>query len=514
VNLAEIIERHDASAVAFRFHGEDTTFGELRARCAGVRRWCAERGLEPGDRIALMLGATPEFGVAYFGVLGHGAIAVPLNPNSPAAELDRELRTVQASVVLAAAEAAASGTGVVGELRELGHEVFGVGEIDGSGTGAPDAPGAPDVSDVSEARAPLHDCDPDDPAAYLFTSGTAGSPKAAVLTHGSLLANIEQVELRVGLAATADDVGLLVVPPFHVLGLNAVLGVQMYVGGRLVLLERFDPAATLEAIRSEGVTILAGVPQLFAALADLPDATGEELASVRLACSGAAPLDAGTAERFEQRFGVPIWQGYGLTEASPTVTFPDLRRRRDVHSVGVPLPGVEVRVVDADGLDVEPGDPGEVLVRGPNVFAGYYEDPGATSAALDRRGWLHTGDVAVMADDGALTLVDRKKDLIIVSGFNVFPGEVEQVLTQCPEVEEAVVVGVPDEDQGESVRAFVVPDPALWPEGAAEPSGITPEDLMRHCSRHLARYKCPAQVTFVRELPRGLQGKVLRRAVG
>ncbi len=512
MNLAQIIERHDASGVAFRFNGEDVTYGELRARCAAVRGWCAEQGLEPGDRVALLLGGTPEFAVAYFGALGHGAVSVPLNPSSPPTELDRELRTVRASVVLAGSEAAASGTGVVEDLRQLGHEVVGVGEVDGTAAAA--AGGAAELAEGAAEVAPVCEREPDDEAAYLFTSGTAGSPKAAILTHGSLLANIEQVELRVGLAATSDDISLLVVPPFHILGLNAVLGVQMFVGGRLVLVERFDAASALETIQSERVTILAGVPQLFAALADLPEATGDELRSVRLACSGAAPLDAATADRFERRFGVPIWQGYGLTEASPTVTFPDLAGRRDVHSVGVPLPGVEVRVVDADGEDVEPGDPGEVLVRGPNVFAGYFEDPAATSAALDRRGWLHTGDVAAMADDGTLTIVDRKKDLIIVSGFNVFPGEVEQVLAECPGVAEAAVVGIPDEEHGESVRAFVVPDPSIWPEGDEVPSGITAEDLMRRCSQHLARYKCPSQVTFVRELPHGLQGKVLRRVVG
>jgi long-chain acyl-CoA synthetase len=504
VNLAEIIEPHDPGAVALRFHGEDLTYGELRSRCAELRAGLTARGVAPGERVALLLGNTPEFPIAYLAVLGTGAVAVPLNPHSPAAELDRELRTVREAAVLVAATGglgAAAPDAVVDELRRLGHEVVDVAAVAGA------LPGG------GGAVAPIVDREPDDPAALLFTSGTAGSPKAAVLTHGSLLANIEQVELRVGLAATSEDVGLLAVPAFHVLGLNAILGVQLYAGGRLVLVERFDAAGALETIAAERVTILAGVPQLFAALADLPGTTGQELSSVRLACSGAAPLDAEVAARFKERFGVPIRQGYGLTEASPTVTFPDLSTACDPSSVGVPLPGVELRVVDPDGEEVEPGDPGEILVRGPNVFAGYFEDAAASAAALDRVGWLHTGDVGVLSDDGDLRIVDRQKDLIIVSGFNVYPAEVEQVLVQLPEVADAVVVGVPDTDEGESVRAFVVPEPALWPEDQREPA-LTAAQLQAECARHLARYKCPSEVTFVRELPRGLAGKVLRRAVG
>ncbi len=520
MNLAQIIEPHPDGAAAFSFRGDTVTYGELRRRCAAVRLSLAARGIAAGERVALVFGATPEFAVAYFGALGSGAVAVPLNPNSPVAEIDGELRAVRASLVLVASDGSEAADALAEQLRGLGHEVAELSLLDGSGqprrTGEAQGIGEPQGTvdpQANEPTAPIVDREPDDQAALLFTSGTAGSPKAAVLTHGSLLANIEQVELRVGLAALANDVGILAVPPFHILGLNAVLGVQAYVGGRLVLLERFDPATMLEAIASEGVTVLAGVPQMFAALAGFEGATGSELSSVRLACSGAAPLAEATAERFEQKFGVPIWQGYGLTEASPTVTFPDLSGRRQVSSVGIPLPGVEVRLVDPDGHEVETGDPGEILVRGPNVFAGYFEDALATSAALDRKGWLHTGDIAVMSDDCSITIVDRQKDLIIVSGFNVFPAEVEHVLEAHPLVEESAVVGVPDDTFGETVRAFVVPVCSIWPEDAAAPEGLTTEDLASHCMRHLARYKCPHSVIFVRELPRGIQGKVLRRAV-
>jgi long-chain acyl-CoA synthetase len=278
-----------------------------------------------------------------------------------------------------------------------------------------------------------------------------------------------------------------------------------------VLAQRFDPASTFELVQSEQATILPGVPELFAALAGHQQANGEELATLRLAVSGAAPLAPEVAARFHERFGIRLWQGYGLTEASPAVTFPDLTGPYDPRSVGMPLPGIEVRVVDSDGNAVLGGDPGEILLRGPNVFAGYFEDVAATERVLDAAGWLHTGDVAVMSDEGELTIVDRNTDLIIVSGFNVFPAEVEQVLARHPGVVEAAVVGVPDPLNGESVRAFVVPEASLWPEGSEVPDGLSEPELVLHCARHLARYKCPGRVSFVRALPQSMHGKALRR---
>ncbi|MGA8679135.1 MAG: AMP-binding protein, partial [Acidimicrobiales bacterium] len=269
----------------------------------------------------------------------------------------------------------------------------------------------------------------------------------------------------------------------------------------------------LEVVVREQVTVLPGVPQLFAALLADGSASGEELASVRIAVSGAAPLPLEVAERFESMYGVPIWQAYGLTEASPTVTFPDLSAARRPLSVGVPLSGVEVQIVDPDGTTVEHGDPGEILVRGPNVFAGYFEDAAATKAALDGLAWLHTGDIGVMDDEGSLTIVDRNKDLVIVSGFNVFPAEVEHVLEEHPAVAEAVVVGAPDPVLGESVRAFVLPAASSWSETAPTPEGVSESELIEFCAERLARYKCPSAIVFVRQLPRGVQGKALRRAL-
>jgi long-chain acyl-CoA synthetase len=493
VNLATIIEPHPAGAVALRHDGRDVTYGDLRDRVAATRARLHTEGVAAGDTVALIFPTTPDFVTAYFAVLGLGAVAAPLNPESPVAELETEVATIRARAVMVGGPRASAARA---HVEELGYKV-----IDCAPAGA-----------ASEAPA-IVDKDADDTAVLLFTSGTAGSPKAAMLTHGSLLANIDQMELAVGLAATKDDTGLLVVPPFHIYGLNAVLAIHLFAGGRLVMMERFAPGPLLELVEREKVTILPGVPQLYAALVAHEGATGAELASVRLACSGAAPLSLEVADAFENKFGIPIWQAYGLTEASPTVTFPDLSGTRHPLSVGVPLPGIEVMIVDADGEAVEHGDPGEVLVRGPNIFAGYLENSAATKAALDPAGWLHTGDVAVMDDFGSITIVDRNKDLIIVGGFNVFPAEVEHTLEESPLVAEAVVVGVPDQILGESVRAFVVPVTAAWPEGEQSPTGVTEAELIDHCAKRLARYKCPASIVFVREVPHGIQGKVLRRAL-
>jgi len=279
----------------------------------------------------------------------------------------------------------------------------------------------------------------------------------------------------------------------------------------LVLEERFDPHESLRLARELGVTSLAGVPVMFDAWARVASASsaataGEAgpLVAVRRAVSGAAALEPAVARRFEELFGVPVWQGYGLTEASPAVATSLGTGRNRPGSVGRPLPGVEIRLVDEEGDDVLQGDPGEIWVRGPNVFAGYWRDSEATAAVRGDDGWLRTGDVGVVGDEGDLFVVDRQKDLIIVSGFNVFPAEVEKVVCDMEVVAEAVVVGRSDPDTGEAVEAVVVARP-----GAV----VTEDDVRSFCSARLARYKCPTSVRFVSELPRGLVGKALRRAL-
>ncbi len=325
-----------------------------------------------------------------------------------------------------------------------------------------------------------------------------------MLTHGSLTANVEQMLSgpdRFG----PDDIVLGVLPLFHVFGFGVTLNATLTVGARLVLVPRFDPTTTLELLSSAGVTIVPGAPPMWVAWATQPKIPPAAFASVRQALSGAAKLPEEVADALDRRFGLIVREGYGLTEASPVVTTSvGIEARRG--SVGKALDGVDVRVVDEDGTDALDGDAGEIWVRGPNVFAGYWGDPAATARVLTADGWLRTGDIAVTDDDGYLYIVDRAKDLIIVSGFNVYPAEVEQVLAEAPGVAEACVVGVAHPTTGETVRAYVVPTP----DGA---SRVTEDAIVAWCRQRLARYKCPTSVLVVDQLPKGSAGKVLRRVL-
>jgi long-chain acyl-CoA synthetase len=338
----------------------------------------------------------------------------------------------------------------------------------------------------------------------LFTSGTAGAPRAAILTHGSLLANLEQVQQHPGLGLRADDVALGVLPCFHIFGLNVALGLPLFAGASVALVEHFHSVETLQRVRTDGVTTIAAVPAIYDAwlALDERDAPSDAFASVRLAVSGAAALPAATAHAMRERFGVVVHEGYGLTEASPVVSTSAVGAAARVGSIGPALRGVDVRLVDLDGSDVLLGDPGEIWVRGANVFAGYWADADATERVLTPDGWLRTGDIAVASDDGWLTLVDRAKDLIIVSGFNVFPAEVEEVLVAHPDVAEAAVIGEPHPRTGETVVAFVV---------AAPGRTIDRKDLLRLAQTRLARYKLPTRVEVVDTVPRTFGGKVVRR---
>ncbi len=480
MNLAQLLSGHDGGDIAIVDRFGSIAYAELNTEAARWRSLLAGRGVGPGDRVALICGNDRHFVGSYLAVLGLGAIAVPLNPASPGPELEAELASVSPAAV------------VDEETIEMVTSVH-------------DSQAAPGIVERSSG----------DPAVLLFTSGTAGSPKAAILTHGSLYANLLQIQSHPGWRAMPTDVGLGLLPLFHVFGLNVVLNLSLLTGGKLVLLDRPSPEEALDAVERHQVTLVAGVPVLYAAWARTLDGrTGgvgvgagagrvsTAMHSVRLAISGAAPLPYEIADDFEHAFGIPLWEGYGLTEASPVVTAPVFEGSPTRGSVGGPLPGVEVRVVESGGADALIGDPGEVWVRGPNVFAGYFGDLEATERVLDAEGWLHTGDVAVTGEDGCLHLIDRAKDLVIVSGFNVYPQEVERVIAAVAGVAETAVVGTAHSSGGEAVVAYVVRE-----------SGATLDesDVIGACRAHLAGYKCPSAVFFVDCIPRAAAGEVLRR---
>jgi long-chain acyl-CoA synthetase len=492
MNLAAMIEGHDDDSVALISRNRETTYGELRDQVARFRGGLAAAGVGHGDRVAIVCGNNRYFVVSYLAVVGLGAIAVPLNPTSPGPELEAELATVEPVAVIVGPSARAGWDAVDRTaVPSIEHVVIAEGEVPAGAVGLADLLAADPL--------PVVDVDPDDIAVLIFTSGTAGTSRAAMLSHGNLLANIEQGG-SVADRTRADDVVYGVLPLFHIFGLNVVLGLALSAGATVLLVQRFDPATAVQSIIQRRVTVVPGAPPLWNAFSHFDELPADAFSSVRLALSGASRLSAAVSDRLFERHGLRVQEGYGLTEASPVVTSSAGSPYR-AGSVGRVLAGQEVRLVGDDGRDVPTGDAGEVWVRGPNVFHGYFRDQEATDRVLVD-GWLRTGDIGTVDDDGYLYLVDRAKDLIIVSGFNVFPAEVESVLALHPAVHEVGVLGVPHPHDGEAVKAYVVL------EAGAE---LDEDALIEHARDYLARYMCPSKVVFVDRLPRNAAGKLIRR---
>ncbi len=492
MNLATIIEQHPADSCALISRGKPTSYGSLREQVDRLRTGLVGLGLEPGDRLAVVAGNNRYFVVAYLAGLGAGLVVMPLNPTNPSRALAHELDNVGARAVIVGPAGRQAFAGIErADIPSVEH-VIGAGFAPEGGLQLEELGG--------DQVSPIVDRNPDDLAVLIYTSGTAGAPRAAMLTHGNLYANIRQTLASSDEVQRADDVVFGVLPLFHIFGLNVVLGVTMATGSAVLLIERFDPVSGLEAIEKHGVSVISGPPTMWAAWVGVPGVDASVMASVRLAVSGAAKLPVEVAQAVEAKFELSLEEGYGLTEASPVVTSPT-GTDAPFGSIGIPVPGVELRIVDEQGEDVLVGDAGEIWVRGPNVFAGYWDDPEATASVLTEDGWLRTGDVAVVDDDGYLFLVDRVKDLIIVSGFNVFPAEVEAVLMDHPGIEGCAVVGVPHPYTGEAVKAYVVARPGV---------PLEEDDIIAFVAERLPSYKCPNKVWFVDEIPRGLTGKIIR----
>ena len=489
--------RRAPEKAALRFQGRPISYAQLDEAVSKTAAALAGARVGREDRVAIVAGNVPEFVYALYGTWRAGAVAVPLNVMLTSNELGYILADCGARVVVCEMGYVPNVLAVRDRLPDLETVMVVAG---------PPVPHGTVSFEEALGRAgdaPAIETADDDLALIQYTTGTTASPKGAMLTHANLEANLEQAQAVPALAESEEDVVLLVLPLFHIYGLNAGLNLSLRVGATGVLMERLDPLGALDLIREEGVTVLPGAPPMFREWLELEGVPPDAFQDVRLAVSGAAPLPGEVLESFRGRFALTIWEGYGLTEASPSVSSNAVGGRAKPWSVGLPLPGIEVRLLDTDGTEVEEGDPGEVAVRGPNVFRGYWNRPDDTEAIL-LDGWLRTGDVAYRDEDGHLFLVDRSKDLVIVSGFNVYPREVEDALLTHPDVEQAAVVGVPDRRTGEAVKAFVV---------TAAGSAVTAQDLVDHVSKSLARFKVPKEIELVAELPVHPTGKVLRRAL-
>lgn len=472
--------------------GRRVTWGELEDEVGRLTAGLVGAGVVAGHRVMLALGNRIEFVVAYLAVLRTQAVAVPVNPVSPPGDLARMLIDSGARLVFADLASRDAVRAAAETIEQPPRIVL----VDAASVTLSDDEWAYTDLRVDEARAvpPLRD--PEKLAVLLYTSGTSGTPRAAMLTHRALLANIEQVAAVDPPMVHGDDVVLGVVPLFHVYGLNAVLGAVLRNRAKLVLAPRFEPQATLDLIEDEACSVVPVAPPVFAHWRDV-EGLRERLGPVRLMLSGSAPLSSELAEEFTARTGIPIHQGYGLTEASPAVTSTLCGEGDQPGSLGVPLPGVELRLVDESGTPSAGEDPDEVQIKGPNLFSGYWPD-GADGPGVD--GWWSTGDVGFLGSRGELYLVARVEELVVVSGFNVYPAEVEETIREVPGVTDAAVIGVPDPETGQAVVAYVVGDASHGAELA--------DAVGRHCAARLARFKQPTRVEIVPALPVGVTGAV------
>jgi long-chain acyl-CoA synthetase len=491
-NLISALDRAAADRAAHpavRMDDLVLDYSELQEAVGRVTSMLSSLGVAPGDRVGVMLPNVPAFAMAFYGALGAGAVVVPMNPLLKAREVEFYLGDSGAKVLFAwypaageaAKGAAASGARLVTvdepDMRSLLAGLFAV-----------------------HVRAERAD---DDDAVILYTSGTTGRPKGAQLTHANLARNAELTAATL-IGAGPDDVVMGCLPLFHVFGLTCGLGATIAGGGTLTLLPRFDPGQALNIIARDQVTIFEGVPTMYAAMLHHPSGAEADASSLRVCVSGGAAMPVEVLHGFEKAFGCMILEGYGLSETSPVASFNHPDAERKPGSIGTPVAGVEMRLVGPDGADVTAADEvGEIAIRGHNVMKGYWGKPEATAEAIPD-GWFRTGDLARVDADGYYFIVDRKKELIIRGGYNVYPREIEEVLYEHPAVAEAAVVGIPHDQLGEEVGAAV----ALKPGAAA-----TPEELQAYVKERVAAYKYPRHVWLEDELPKGPTGKILRRAV-
>ncbi len=480
-------------------HISDLTFSyaqvdEISGRVASA---LLGSGLRRGDKVAVQLPNLPQFIFTYFAILKAGLVMVPLNPLLKAPEVAYQLQDSESRILITFegfADEAVAGARQAGDVPTYVVNLPGHDQRPQGTRHYDELYFADDTGDIEPT-------DADDTAVIIYTSGTTGKPKGAELTHFQMFMNCTVSGELFGLRG--DDIATAVLPLFHVFGLSSVLNMIVRFGATMVLIPRFEADAVLDAMARHRCTIFTGVPTMYFALLQA-DLAGRDLSSLRVCVSGGAPIPGEVIRAFEEKFpGVVILEGYGLTETASTTTFNFSAEQRKVLSIGLPIWGVQVRVVDEDDKPLPPGPEniGEIVIRGHNLMKGYYRNPDATAEAF-RGGWFHTGDLAYADEDGYLFVVDRKKDMLIRGGYNVYPREIEEVLFAHPAVAEAAVIGRPDERLGEEVVAVLV----LKPGAQADP-----DDIIAYSRERLAAYKYPREVIIVADLPKGPTGKILKR---
>jgi len=459
-------------------------------------------GAHLGDKVAVILPNVPEFVVAYFGILKLGGCVVPLNTLLKAPEIAYQLADSDASTLIVdesllpeARQALSEVEACQGVIVTKGGQPRGRLEQLPAGWHLWD-----DMQQGGTAAFDTVQSTPHDTAVIIYTAGVVGRPKGAELSHFSLFYNAALTADRL-LQLTEKDVSLAVLPLFHSFGQTCVMNATLYAGGTLVLLPRFEPDKVLQSIQRERVSVLLGVPTMYWYLLHYPGAERHDWSSLRLCCSGGAPLSAELAQGFEKRYGHPIFEGYGLSETSPVASFNLTDQPAHPGSIGLPIYGVRMKIFNGQDQELPPGEVGEIVIRGHNVMKGYYKRPGPTAEAM-RNGWFHTGDLGRMDGEGYFYIVGRKKNVIIRGGLNIYAREVESALLAHPAVADAAVVGIPDEVMGEEVKAFVV----LQPD-----ESVDAEELVEYARSRIAAYKYPRYIEFRTELPKDAAGRVIKR---
>ncbi len=489
VNLVDSAQRHP-DRIAVITETATMTYAEVDSAAARLATLLHRSGIRAGDRVGVMVPNIAAAPISYYAIWRVGAIAVPMNPLLKVGEVQFQLANTAARLLIGSPEFAAAAATKVVERTNTALLL-----VDDALLAAETAE-LPAFGDPVERR-------PQDTAAVLHTSGTTGTPKGAELTHGNLGSN--QNTFRSSLIRLTElDVVLACLPLFHVFDMTCAMNAAIASGSALSLIARFDPTTAIERIATDGVTVFAGVPTMYTALLGVADQFGRgSTASLRICVSGGSALPVQVLRDFEKAFGAVVLEGYGLSETSPVAAFngPDADRRPG--SVGTPVPGVLLRLVDAEGNEVHQGQPGEIQIKGPNVMKGYWNQPEATAESLSE-GWFATGDIAVVDRDGYFVIVDRKKDVIIRGGYNVYPREIEEALHEHPAVALVAVVGIPHDSLGEEVGAAVV----LRPDASADV-----DELRQFTKERVAAYNYPRRIWFVDSLPTGPTGKILRREV-
>jgi long-chain acyl-CoA synthetase len=491
-NLASMVATaaaRDAAAPAVRLGERTLTYGDLDDRSARVATLLREHGLERGDRVGVMLPNVPEFLLAYYGVLRAGGVVVPMNVLLKRREIAFYLEDSGAKLVLV-------WHGFLSEAED------GAGDAGAEPIAVEPAAFAATLDGLEPADA-MAEVDEEDTAVILYTSGTTGKPKGAELSHLNLARNAD-VSARTNTTVGEGDVVLGALPLFHSFGQTVSMNASVLVGACLTLVPKFDPGEALETMARDGVTHFYGVPTMYGALLHHPGHEEYDLSSLRVCMTGGSSMPVEVLRGFEDAFGAIVLEGYGLSETSPVASCNHPDRETRPGSIGTPIEGVEMRVVDENDVEVAQGEVGEIVIRGHNIMKGYWRRPDATAEAM-RGGWFHSGDLGKIDEDGYFYVVDRKKDMIIRGGYNVYPREVEELLYEHPAIREAAVVGVPHPDWGEEVGAAVVLEP-----GSAD---LPPEEISAWVRERIAAYKYPRVVWFVEELPKGPTGKIVKREI-